>query len=113
MSTDAVPLPRDMYERFKAYPSCIERLQRAIDGAVADSCSIPVFERINERLEDALDALVHHARIELEDAEKLGDADRIAEARERVRFMLDASSIWSYDLSDLQARFGVRAGNAS
>lgn len=108
MSDEAVSLPRDMYERFKAYPSCVERLQRSIDLAVADPSGIPVFEQITYGLEDTLTAFVMDARDQLRTAQRAGDATRIAQAQELVQFMLHSAWIWSYDLSELQDQFPAR-----
>lgn len=104
MTTPAAPpLPRELVERLRDRPDCLEILQQALDKAIREpSGAVPTLERAMWALEDALGTFVDTARAELDAARASGDSDAVGCAQALLVRMLHASHISDYRFGELR-----------
>lgn len=101
------PVPQGLRESFKDYPDHIARLESALQESVDKPSPItPPFEFAIWALEDCLEMFIDEAREQERVAEKSGNADAIAKAKEKTLLMLHSCSPGAWRDRSLMDYFG-------
>lgn len=100
------PLPLQMRERFRDYPDHIAELEGALEAVAREPRgTFDHFERAIWSLEARLEGFASRARDALAVAERKGDLEEIARAKEELLYMLHSLNPLYYDLDELRRCF--------
>lgn len=99
------PVPQELREMLKDYPDHIEDLQQSLNRLVEKpKRGIPPFEQALWLLEAKLGTFMSEARVEIKAAVAIGDAQAIADAKEK-KSVMGSARLDMGSLGDLRSYF--------